>query len=198
MRLQRHLVIMVKAPRLGRVKTRLGKEVGAVAAWRFYLQTAGHTIQRLGNDPRWTLWLQITPDQRGVYPPAWNKNGRILLQGQGSLGQRMMKPFGELPPGPAVLIGSDIPAVRQHHIWQAFKALGDKPVVFAPAADGGFWLVGQRRSPRRIELFRNSIRWSTDHTLKDSLKDVEIGKVGYGPTLGDVDDAAAYMAWRAI
>jgi len=195
MRRRRHLVIMVKAPRLGRVKTRLGKEIGQVAAWRFYMQSAGQTIQRLGGDPRWTLWLQITPDHRGLFPKQWKKR-QFLKQGSGNLGQRMMKPFKDLPPGPVVLIGSDIPAVRRHHIWGAFKVLGNNQVVFAPAQDGGFWMVGQRRRPRLIELFKNPVRWSSGHTLEDSLKGVKQGSVGFGATLSDVDDAKAYRAWQ--
>lgn len=192
---QRHLVVMVKAPRLGAVKTRLARDIGAVEAWRFYRSTVERTLRRLGDDLRWTLWVQITPDCRGTFPPVWLKGRRVLLQGSGDLGQRMMKPFFELPPGPVVLIGSDIPAVRKCHIWRAFRLLGKKPIVFAPAEDGGFWLVGQRRLPKTRRLFKQPVRWSSGQTLEDSLKGLDERCVGFADTLNDVDDGAAYRAY---
>ena len=194
--LQRHLVVMVKAPRLGAVKTRLARDIGTVEAWRFYRRTVERTLRRLGDDPRWRLWVQITPDCRGVFPPVWLKGRRVLLQGSGDLGQRMMKPFHGLPPGPVVLIGSDIPAVSNRHIWRAFKLLGKKPMVFAPAEDGGFWLVGQRRSPKTHRLFKEPVRWSSGKALEDSLKGLDEMAVGFTDTINDVDDGAAYRLWK--
>ncbi len=191
----RHLVVMVKAPRLGAVKTRLAREIGAVAAWRFYRQVALRTLNELSRDPRWTLWLQITPDCRGLFPPAWLKGRKILRQGKGDLGARMMKPFLELPPGPVVLIGSDIPLVRRKHIWRAFEVLGNKPLVFGPAQDGGFWLVGQRRSPKNLRLFEPPVRWSTEHALTDCLRNLPRQTVGFADRLNDVDDEAAHREW---
>jgi len=193
---QRHLVVMVKAPRLGAVKTRLARDIGTVAAWRFYRRTVAQTLRRLGDDPRWTLWVQITPDHGGTFPPAWLTGRRVLLQGSGDLGQRMMKPFFELPPGLVVLIGSDIPGVRRRHIWRAFRLLGKKPIVFAPAEDGGFWLVGQRRAPKTYGLFKGPVCWSSGQALEDSLKGLEERCVGFADTLNDVDDGAAYRAWK--
>jgi len=192
----RHLVVMIKAPRLGAVKTRLAHEIGAVAAWRFYRQAVLQTLNELGGDPRWTLWLQITPDCRGLFPPAWLKGRKILRQGKGGLGRRMMKPFDELPPGPVVLIGSDIPSVRRKHIWRAFERLESKPVVFGPAQDGGFWLVGQKRSPKIYGLFAPPVRWSTEYALEDCLRGVPRQAVGFADRLNDVDDEAAYQVWK--
>lgn len=126
MKIRRHLVIMVKEPRLGRVKTRLGKEIGSVTATRFYRITATALINRLARDPRWRCWLQVTPDNAAQVPKAWKKHSRVIPQGRGDLGARMIKPMRELPPGPVVLIGSDIPAVEPHHIARAFELLGSK------------------------------------------------------------------------
>ena len=191
MKFQNHLVIMVKEPRLGRVKTRLGKEIGAVAATRFYRIAAMSLLRRLSSDPRWQCWLQVTPDVNPALPKSWTKGCRVIGQGRGDLGQRMMKPMNELPPGPVVLIGSDIPSIRPHHIARAFALLGSKRVVFGPAEDGGFWLFGLRRRPTVQNPFK-TVRWSTPHALADSRAGLD---AALADTLSDVDDGAAYKNW---
>ncbi len=44
--------------------------------------------------------------------------------------------FRHLPPGPVVIVGADIPALRRHHIARAFAALGQAEAVLGPAEDG--------------------------------------------------------------
>ena len=53
--LAQHLVIMAKRPVAGRVKRRLAREIGDIAALRFYRTTLANTVMRLGTDPRWRL-----------------------------------------------------------------------------------------------------------------------------------------------
>src|SRR3546814_16124850 len=72
-----------------------------------------------------------------------------------------------LPPGPAVIIGTDIPDIRPRHAAAAFRALGRHDAVFGPAADGGYWLVGLRRRPTIPRAF-DGVRWSTEHALADT------------------------------
>src|SRR5690606_18003349 len=54
---QRHLIVFAKAPVLGRVKRRLGREVGTVGAWTFYRRTVRAVVGRLSSDRRWTTWI---------------------------------------------------------------------------------------------------------------------------------------------
>ena len=90
------------------------------------------------------------------------------------------------------MVGTDIPALGPSHIAAAFHLLGRHDVVFGPAADGGFWLVGARRSPRLPPLF-GKVRWSNPHTLEDALANLPRG-LGFGlaAPLEDVDDGEAY------
>ena len=67
----RHLVIFAKAPGLGRAKRRLGREIGALEAARFYRRTLERTIAGCGRDRRWKTWLWITPDRETDHP-AWS------------------------------------------------------------------------------------------------------------------------------
>lgn len=199
MRRHRHLVVFARAPQLGRVKTRLARDIGAVAALRFYRQALDATLSELAAGP-WTCWLSVTP--RAACARPWRLFGpsarcwHVLDQGEGSLGDRMGRVFQELPPGPALIVGSDIPDIRHHHVAAAFAALGSSDVVFGPATDGGYWLVGARRRPTTPDMFRH-VRWSSEHALADT-----IGNLGARfshqllEPLSDVDDGASWRAWR--
>jgi len=193
---KRHLVVFAKAPRMGRVKTRLGRDIGPVAATRFYRRTVAGVLGRLGRGKRWQCWLALSPDKATGDKPFWPDSFSALKQGGGDIGARMGRALAAMPPGPVVIIGTDVPAIRPHHIEAAFKALGRHDVVFGPAGDGGYWLVGARRSPRTPELFKH-VRWSSKHTLADSLAKAEQNqlKVALLETLNDVDDGAAYATW---
>jgi len=104
----------------------------------------------------------------------------------------MRRALAACPPGPAVLVGSDIPALAAHHIAEAFHLLGRHDLVFGPASDGGFWLVGARRSPRLPPLF-GPVRWSGPHALADVLSNLSPRvSVGFAARLEDVDDGPAY------
>ncbi|WP_448189775.1 TIGR04282 family arsenosugar biosynthesis glycosyltransferase [Azospirillum sp. sgz301742] len=186
MRVQ-HLVLFAREPRLGRVKNRLAAGIGALAALRFYRAMLAGLLARVGRDRRWRVWLAVTPD-RAVTARHWPKGARVTAQGGGSLGARMARPLRDLPPGPVVIVGSDIPDVDAPHIAAAFRALGRREFVFGPATDGGYWLVGssRRRLPRG--LFEG-VRWSSPHALADTLATLPRGAlVGFVDTLDDVDD----------
>ncbi len=188
---RRHLVLFVRAPQLGVGKRRLAGVAGDVAALRFERAMLGLLSRRLGRDRRWRLRLAVTPDRSIVRRRLWPRTASIQPQGAGDLGLRMRRALASGPPGPAVLIGADIPAVKARHIAEAFRLLGRHDVVFGPAADGGFWLVGARRSPRLPPLF-GKVRWSGPHALADVLGNLPRRvSVGFTARLDDVDNAAA-------
>lgn len=178
---------MVKEPRPGRVKTRLGRDIGmTAAAWWFRHQTRA-LIRRL-RDPRWQIVLCVAPDREGLRSRVWPPDLPRLPQGRGNLGDRMARML-DATPGPSVLIGGDIPGIRRTHIARAFRALGDHASVIGPAPDGGFWLIGLKhpsRAPR--SLFRN-VRWSHPDTRADTLPTLP-QPVALIDELADVDTAS--------
>ena len=152
----RHVVVFAKAPRLGQVKTRLARDIGAPAALHFYETTLRATV--LGLAGPWRRHLAAAPDD---FAPEVRRVWRwlpgsvdVVPQGGGDLGRRMARLFAALPPGPAVLVGSDIPGLTPDAIARAFLALGRHDAVFGPAMDGGYWLVGLRRLKSMPGLFR--------------------------------------------
>ena len=196
-RLERHLVIFVKAPQRGAVKTRLASDIGAGPAQRFAQACAREAIRRLGRDARWRCWLAVTPDRFARTGRFWPRGLARLAQGRGDLGARMARPLKRLPPGPVVMVGSDIPALRAHHVARAFQALGHAEAVFGPAADGGYWLVGLSRRPALRIPFRR-VAWSTGTALAETRANLpRAARVATLETLEDIDDAASWRRWRA-
>lgn len=181
---------MVKVPVAGRVKTRLGCEIGMTdAAWWFRHQTRS-LIRRL-RDPRWRIVLSVAPDVAGLESRFWPRDLPRMPQERGDIGVRMARALSGVP-GPAVLIGADLPEVTRDHIWAAFRALGEAPSVVGPAADGGFWLIGLRHTRPVPRLFAG-VRWSHPETLADALPTLP-QPVAFVETLCDVDTAADLRA----
>jgi rSAM/selenodomain-associated transferase 1 len=188
----RHVIVFARAPALGTGKRRLARDIGDVAALRFERLMLAMALRRLGRDRRWRLRIAVTPDRARHRRRLWRGRIPIFGQGRGDLGERMRRALADCPPGPAVLIGADIPALGAHHIAEAFRLLGRHDLVFGPAADGGFWLVGARRSPCLPPLF-GEVRWSGSHALADVLANLPRHiAVGFAARLEDVDDGASY------
>jgi hypothetical protein len=195
MRPARHLVIMAKHPVMGRAKTRLAASIGAVEATRASRVMLQALLRRLARDHRWTTWLAVTPDS-AARPARWQGDARprLIAQGGGDLGKRMQALIDRLPPGPAVIIGSDIPAIVPGDIAAAFRLIGSHDAVLGPASDGGYWLAGLSRR-RPLHPFGN-VRWSGPHALADTLANLAGHRVALLRELRDVDTAADHRAWR--
>jgi uncharacterized protein len=192
---RRHLVVFAKAPVLGRVKRRLAAEIGSLAALRFHRGNAARLLNRLARDRPWQCWLALTPDRYAGGPRFWRVPCRRIAQGGGDLGRRMAGALTGLPPGPVVIVGSDIPGIAPDHIAAAFRTLGGCDLVFGPAEDGGYWLIGAKVGTLPHGLFAG-VRWSTPHALADTLRNVPRRlRVGFAATLADVDDGVAYRRW---
>ena len=198
MRLKQYLVIMVKAPRIGFVKSRLASEIGLVSAWTFYRRNMADVAKRLNADRRWETILATTPQNSTRYQRIWPIKGLRLNQGSGDIGNRMKKIMKILPPGPIVIIGSDIPNISLRHINNAFKSLGHSDIVFGPSYDGGYWLVGLRRRPKLIEIF-DKVNWVSQNTLSETIATLPKKlKINVIETLVDVDDLNSLMFLKQI
>ena len=181
--MRRVLVVMIKEPRPGRVKTRLGRSIGYVAAaWWFRHQVLG--LLRRVRDPRWDIWLAVSPDREGFLSRVWPSDLPRVAQGRGDLGDRMARVM-RMAPGPVCVIGADVPGITRARVWDAFRALGASDAVFGPAEDGGYWLVGVRRVPSGVFA---GVRWSTEHALRDSEASLAGLRIAHVQTLRDVDE----------
>lgn len=183
--------VFARAPVLGQVKTRLAATIGDEAALDFYVTTLRRTVATLAADARWRTVLAVTPDESADDPSFWPDGVERVPQGDGDLGQRMAR---FLAKAPALVVGSDIPGIEAKHIADAVTALRDHDLVLGPAEDGGFWLVGAA-APPPATIFDN-VRWSSEHTLADTLANLGGHSVARVATLWDVDDEAGFRRWR--
>lgn len=179
------LVVMLKVPQPGRVKTRLGRDIGmTTAAWWLRHQVRG--LLRRIKDPRWDVVLAVAPDVAGLQSRVWPGQFRRWPQGGGTLGdrmQRMMRQAG----GPVCVIGADVPGITRARVAEAFAALGANDAVFGPAPDGGYWLIGAKLGARCRPAMLAGVRWSTEYALADSVAALGACRVAFVQTLADVD-----------
>lgn len=183
MAVDRHLVLFARRPAYGVGKRRLAADVGDLEALRFARASLDRLRRTLGSDPRWTLWIAVSPDR----PTDWAAPARAIAQGPGNLGDRMGRVVRALPPGPVVIVGADTPTVTRRDVADAFAALGHHEAVFGPARDGGYWLIGLRRRLRQPLPF-DGVRWSTEHALADTVAAMGDRPVGFLRVQEDVDD----------
>jgi len=183
------LFVFAKAPVLGRAKTRLAAHTGYVHAKRLYRMMVARVLRR-ASDPRWQMILAVTPPQAVGMVKDWDQFDQVA-QVSGSLSPRLAACFARK--GPTVIIGTDSPQIKAQDIAEAFKLLKSNTLVFGPASDGGFWLIGAR-GPVPAEIF-DSVAWSTETAMSDIERNVN-GDIAYLRTLTDIDDIDALREYR--
>ena len=187
------IIIFMKAPRPGLVKTRLADVIGPENACDAYCKLVQNMMNSLAILPH--AELRYTPDDAEPEILQWLYEGWTAVpQGGGGLGERMQRAITEAQ-CPVVLIGSDCPEINLTDIAAARGALGKKDVVIGPAVDGGYWLIGLR-SP--CPALFDGIQWSTRNVLKETLARSE--KAGLSVhmlrELADVDTVEDWAAFN--
>lgn len=189
---QNHLIIFVKNPIAGQVKTRIARTVGDEKAVAVYQELLRHT----------QTITQPLPDRKTVYygdfinpDDGWNGYDKQLQRSPADLGERMQAAFAqEFSAGAdrVVIIGSDCLALTTEHIRLAFDALDQADIVIGPATDGGYYLLGMKQ-PQPF-LFEN-MPWSQPELFQ--LTELAILQNGLTvellETLTDIDEWADYQ-----
>jgi hypothetical protein len=187
------VIIFLKAPKAGRAKTRLGREIGFGRAAALFRQMTQRTLSEAVGPWRTILAVDPSSDLYG-WSGLWPRRFERIAQGEGSLGERMNRALREVPNGPVVFIGADAPGLRAAHLRAAFQALGSADVVVGPAEDGGYWLLGLARRRPAPGAFAD-VRWGTEHALADTLAAFPSSfGVALLPVQRDIDDASDLAA----
>ncbi len=186
------IIVFLKAPRPGTVKTRLAKSIGPEAACQAYMEMSRSVLETLHGFNR--VQLRFTPDDaksetQSLLQPGWSS----APQGSGDLGERMKRAFQETA-GPAILIGTDTPTIEPTDLDEARSALEIHPLVIGPARDGGYWLIGMREC--YPDLF-TGIHWSTDRVFSETMNRAKQAglPVQTLQTLADIDTKADWEKW---
>ncbi|NBC26405.1 MAG: DUF2064 domain-containing protein [Bacteroidetes bacterium] len=153
------LMVFIKNPVAGRVKTRLAASIGDANALQIYKTLLDYT-RRVATDVNSDrqVWYSSKIDRRD----EWSEHEfEKKLQSKGDLGERMADAFQQgFSDGyeKVVIIGSDCAELTAAHIEEAFRALDNNEAVIGPSEDGGYYLLGL--SGYIEEVFRN-VEWST-------------------------------------
>jgi rSAM/selenodomain-associated transferase 1 len=167
--LKRLVVVFLKLPTPGRVKTRLAASIGDDEAAMIYTELVRRTFAALPTEGS-TIWLYAEPaarlnqveswiDSLGTY--SWRARARIVPQPDGDLGDRLTAVFRQAFAESyrhVIAVGTDCPLVTTGHFHDAFERLETTDAVIGPAMDGGYYLIGLRRETP--ELFFQ-IPWSS-------------------------------------
>lgn len=192
------VLIFVKTPRPGAVKTRLGKTLGHEKAVIVYQKLLAHTAEVVKPLPvEKVVWYGNQPPDEDRWVAIAHQ--RKAQDPEASLGARMAKAFEtafDQGRQRVVIIGSDCPELSPALLTEAFTQLERHSVVIGPAADGGYYLLGMQEP---YPLFEN-IDWSTDKVLRQTQAQIEqLGlKTHLLPTLYDLDnekDLAKFPAY---
>ncbi len=187
------LAVFVKNLIPGTFKTRIADEKGLAVAREVYIALLKITEKAVAHYPGevfiyFNNSIPKTEDFSFFKKMAWR------VQKGSDLGERMSNAFAELLSNHsgAILIGSDCPVLNLDHLWMASEMLRQNEVVFGPAEDGGYYLIGMNR--HYSQLFEN-IPWSTASVLDNSMRIAHQSQLSFDrlPVLYDVDK---YSDWK--
>ena len=198
------VIVFAKAPVAGLAKTRLIPALGAEGAATLATRMLRHTLAQAVAADIGPVQLCAAPDAtHPLLQQAAHEVGATWAdQGPGDLGERMHRALARQlgQAQQALLIGTDVPSWSAAMLRAAAAALQQTDVVFVPALDGGYVLVGQRRADAR---WFAGMRWSHPRVMADTRERLRAAGVRWTelPPVADVDEPADLQhvpsAWLA-
>ena len=192
------LLVFAKAPLPGLVKTRLAKSLGKDQACRAYEHLLRAIASNLNSVAQVTVCYSPSnalESLRPYFPSHWKFRPQEGSDLGARLHQAIATSFGNGATKVAV-IGSDCPYLNSEDIFRTWSALDHSDLVFGPALDGGYWLIGAKCP--HAELF-DGIEWGTSNVLQQSLDRAK--SLGLSTfllrELSDVDTEADWLAFTS-
>jgi rSAM/selenodomain-associated transferase 1 len=179
------ILVFVRNPELGKVKTRLAKTIGdsnALTVYTILLQHTESVLNAISGDK------VVYYSEEVQHSDLWCETVyQKKLQKGADLGARMEDAFETAFKNSyenVVIVGSDLYDLNPTHIEDALKALEHHDVVIGPSIDGGYYLLGMKKLYPAI--FKNK-QWGTDSVLETTLKDLDPQNVKLLEALNDID-----------
>ena len=184
------LLVFVKLPVAGQVKTRLQPELSPELAAGLYRTMVDDVFAALERPGQWDLFACFSPpEQEGAFREWLPGSIGFVAQSGADLGERLANAFGwshAQGHSRTIVVGTDMPTLDSDVLSDAFRALDRDDVVLGPSTDGGYYLVGLSE-PRR-ELFEN-VDWSTSEVLEQTITRIDDTRATYHllPERTDID-----------
>ncbi|MEM7298924.1 MAG: TIGR04282 family arsenosugar biosynthesis glycosyltransferase [Bacteroidota bacterium] len=181
------LIVFIRVPELGKVKTRLAAQVGDEKALFIYKELLDHTFkicEQCKDVDTYIFLASSSPHKLNL-----TSTFKVSLQRGESLGERMNNAFDQVfskEYEKALIIGSDCAQLKVDIIERAIIELGNSEIVIGPTLDGGYYLLGMTES--HSFLFQG-IEWSTDTVFSSTIQKVENHNLRFTtlPVLSDID-----------
>ncbi|MCK5429835.1 MAG: TIGR04282 family arsenosugar biosynthesis glycosyltransferase [Anaerolineales bacterium] len=193
------LIIFVRFPHLGRVKSRLAISLGVETATGFYRRCVEHILGEsskvLGEVQRYVFYSDRS-DESEI--GKWlGQRFHCLPQVAGGLGKRIEHAFRSVfkeGTQKAVILASDVPDLSARIIDDAIKALDRYDIVIGPCYDGGYYLLGMKKLHREL---LGGVSWSTEHVYQQTLYNINRSKLSVYclPFLADIDTERDLRNW---
>lgn len=187
------LIVFVRYPDPGKVKTRIARELGAEKAAEIYSLIAGSVIEEVSGSDNYGTVIYFDPPEKEDAIRKWLGRGDVSYEPQSgvTVGERMSDAFDRVFSGgaeKAVLIGTDIPQITGEIVTEAFRLLEYEDAVIGPAQDGGYYLLGLKKPAPH--LF-SDIEWGSETVFEQTIGRIRKLNISYKSldTLRDVDTA---------
>jgi uncharacterized protein len=197
------VVLFVKEPQAGKVKTRLQSHCSAEQAavlYRAFLLDSAETLAASAATRKIIAYAPVDAENslREILSPCGDFE--YIAQPAGNLGDRLRKIVEwTFANGAAktVVLGSDSPSMPIEYIDRALELLEGREVVVGPSTDGGYYLIGQRPSPHCLY---SDIQWSTGVVLEETLARLGEQTLALLPPWYDVDtpQEAAFLRMHLL
>jgi len=188
------LIVFVKYPEPGKVKTRIAGELGAEKAAEIYSLIAKSVIENVSGSDKYRTVIFFDPPEMEKGIRQWIGRSDVTYEPQSgnNIGERMSDAFERVFSGgdeKAVLIGTDVPEITEGIVAEALRLLEFEDAAIGPAEDGGYYLLGLKK-PESL-LFDDDIEWGSDSVYKRTIERMEKLYLSYKSldTLRDVDTA---------
>ncbi len=175
------LIVFVKYPNPGKVKTRLAKKIGNERATYYYSLMAKQIIDQVSQSDNYSTTIFFDPPEKEKKVIRWLGNGikKFMPQSGANLGKKIANSFEQVISSGArrsIIIGTDCVEVTKEIVNRAFELLGRADVILGPTEDGGYYLLGLKCFAP--ELFEN-IDWSTERVLNQTLDRINEKNLSY-------------------
>jgi len=196
--MQKALIIFVRNPELGKVKTRLAKGIGDVQALQVYnsLLKKTHQVIRDIDAHKFAFYADGINNHDLWENDLFHKTQQI----GNDLGERMYNAFTYLfnkGYSKVLIIGSDCPALETEIVEDAFLTLSTSEVVIGPTFDGGYYLLGLKKA---ISCFFENKKWSTETVYQDTMQNIAELNMSHVvlPQLSDIDTIEDWLPFKDV
>lgn len=192
------LIIFLRYPKTGEVKTRLAKTTSSEFAVKFYKTCSEKIITDVKKLSSINRFVFFSNKEENIQVKKWLGGGLFYSPQEGdNLGSRMENAFEKAFSSgaeKAVIIGTDVPDLSKDIIEKAFRTLDDNDIVIGPSKDGGYYLLGMKKI--YPELF-NGIEFSTNTVFNETINQIEKLNLSFCtlPELQDIDTEDDLINW---